>query len=92
MSEFQEAKAAVAKLLKDYQPIERLAEALVVVEAKVLEIGDLEHKRASLLAEIDQLHLMREAAETEANKASADRERAQEVLDKVKATLASFRL
>ena len=91
MNAFQEAKSAVAKVMKDYQPLVNLAEVLEKVEKVVLEIGELDKVRTQLVADITRLKSERSAAQAEKTQADQAADRARALYEDIKAKLDAFK-
>lgn len=92
ISAFQAAKSAVAKVMKDYQPLVNLHEGLEAVEKAVAELGDIERAKEHVKAEVAKLSTEKEALQKEAKNIEASIKRAQAVYEEIKAKLASIKV
>lgn len=91
ISAFEAAKAAVAKVMKDYQPLVNLHEGLEAVEKAVKELGDVEKAKDHVKAELDKLKDEKARLEVEARNIQASIERGKKIYEDIKAKLAAFK-
>lgn len=90
--DLSEARTAVAKIMKDYQPLVRLAEALNETEAKLQELGNLEAAKAKAEGELKAVLADKAKAEADLGNLRKEGRDAQSALDKIKAALSSVKL
>ena len=92
LSVITEAQNAVKKLLRDYQPVERLDAALETVKALLSDVGELEAAKAKAQAELRAVVAERDAARGALSALKGQIADATGVLDAIKGKLSGIKL